>query len=170
MICRTVHCQHLFWWSGWGVSSREFIDLIVFNRRQCFWSCLTLWVQPNNKPPCLFVWMFFDECLLKKNVKSFCVVLFVMKPLNVWHLAHQDCTRFTAPLMVWHPFRLPLSTFQTCSHYFQQRFCSRCPERRDRKSTQSGRFFPPSQRSTVCHYLMFIHPAERKFQGEESET
>lgn len=40
--------------------------------------------------------------------------------------------RFIAPLMVLHPFS-QLSTFQTCSHYFQQLSCSRCLKRHDRE-------------------------------------
>lgn len=45
---------------------------------------------------------------------------------------------FRVPLMVWHPFKLPLSTFQSCSHYFQQH-----PERRDRMNAQTRQFSSP---------------------------
>lgn len=68
------------------------------------------------------MWIIFDEWAYKENLKSLRFVLLVMEPLNVWHLDHRGCTHLTAPLMVWHPFRSPLSTFETCSHYFQQLF------------------------------------------------
>lgn len=53
----------------------------------------------------MFMWLRFDKWVFKRNLESFCDILLVTKSLNVWHLAHQGCTRFTAPLMVLHPFR-----------------------------------------------------------------
>lgn len=152
-----------------AVCNGKFWLIIAFKFQTMDWSRLTSeWVQPNDVL-CLFMWIVFDEWVYKKNLKSLRVVLLVMKPLNVWHLAHQGCTRFTAPLMVWHPFRSPLSTFQTCSHYFQQLFCSRCPERHDRKSTQSGRFFPIKDRLSVTFYCLFVQLNEN-FRAEEKKS
>lgn len=121
--------------------------------------------QQNDKQlTCLSMWTVFDKWAYKRNLKSLCVVLLVMKPLNVWHLAHQGCTCIAAPLMVWHPFRSPLSTFQTCSHYFQQLFLQQMPRKIWQEKYTEWAFFLPPKRSTVCHFIMFIHPAEWKFQ------
>lgn len=51
-------------------------------------------IIPNNTS--LFMWIILDKCTYKKKRKSLCVVLLVMKPLNVWHLAHHGCMHLTA--------------------------------------------------------------------------
>lgn len=128
------------------------------------WQHQNEWQWTKQHVLCLFVWIVFDEWPYKRNLKSLHVVLLVMKPVNVWHLAHKGCTRFTAPFRVWHPFKSPLSTFQTCSHYFQQPFLQQMPRKtwQDKYKVDDSPS-PPSKRSTVCHSLMFIHPAEWKF-------
>lgn len=110
---------------------------------------------------------------LRRILKASLLSLLVMKPLNMWHLAHQVCTRIVAPLMVLHRFS-PLSTFQTLRHYFQQLLCSRCPERHDSKSTQSGRFFfsltLPEKIDCLSLSNVYSSSWMRISEGEKSEA
>lgn len=120
------------------------------------------------------MWIMFDEWTYKKNLKSLRFVLLVMEPLDVWQLDHHGCTHLTAPLMVWHPFTSPLSTFETCSHYFQQLFFffffgSGRPERHDRKSTQGGHISPLKERLSVNIICVDSSSRMKISEGQKSE-
>lgn len=131
-----------------------------------FWSWLTLWVQPNNKPPCVllvcvdcFWWMSVEEecwkllCCTISHETTECVAF---SPSRL-HALHSPFNGLTS-------FQIAIINFSNLQSLFPAAFLQQMPRKTWQEKYTEWTIFPPSQRSTVCHYLMFIHPAKWKFQ------
>jgi len=122
---------------------------------------------------------FHVNCLLTNvwDVKSLPSRPVSHGPAERRHLAHQGCSRLSRFDILSNPhhqlFKLAVIISSSPAFHF---ICSRCPERRDRRSTQSGCFFvfflpyyyfPIPKRLSVTFWCLFIEPKEDFSQWED---